>query len=189
MWNQNYSIYIFIYFLQIRQPPFSSTGEFIHYILFSTKYVGKLNCPPTFLLTFATGSARTVFSFFLLLAMPCKRCPCVLRTKNTCREKEITSCLFGRPHLCIESSLKRLTGDRWRHLEIQYLPHLLMSKHIYLNPVITIWITMYPSDDALIGPAPCVTALEASIQPSEPIREQQSKAVDTAATAAGLERI
>lgn len=38
--------------------------------------------------------------------------------------------LFGRPHLCIEPSLKRHTGDRWRHLEIQYLPHLLMSKHI-----------------------------------------------------------
>lgn len=52
--------------------------------------------------------------------------------------------LFGRPHLCIESSLKRHTGDRWRHLEIQYLPHLLMSKRIYLNPVITMWITMYP---------------------------------------------
>lgn len=38
---------------------------------------------------------------------------------------------------------------------------------------------MYPSDDALIGPALLVTALEAGIQPSEPITQQQSKTVDT----------
>lgn len=55
-----------------------------------------------------------------------------------------------------------------------------MSKHIYLSPVITMRITMYPSDDALIDPAPLVTALEASTQPSEPITQQQSKAGDTA---------
>ena len=49
---------------------------------------------------------------------------------------------------------------------------------------------MYPSDDALIGLALLVTALEASTQPSEPIRQQQSKAVDTAATvAAALDHI
>lgn len=48
---------------------------------------------------------------------------------------------------------------------------------------------MYPLDDALISPAPHVTALEASSQPSEPIRQQQSKAVDTAATLAALDHI
>lgn len=77
--------------------------------------------------------------------------------------------LFGRSHLCILSSLKRHTRERWRHLEIQYLPHLLTSKQIYLNPVITMWITMYPLDDALIERAPRVTALEASIQQSQRI--------------------
>lgn len=38
--------------------------------------------------------------------------------------------LFGRPHLCIEPSLKRHTRDGWRHLEMRYLAHLPMSKHI-----------------------------------------------------------
>lgn len=48
---------------------------------------------------------------------------------------------------------------------------------------------MYPSDDALIGPAPLVTALEASTQPSEPIRQQQSEAVDAAATVTAMNHI
>lgn len=48
---------------------------------------------------------------------------------------------------------------------------------------------MYPLDDALIGPASLVTALEAGAQPSEPIRQQQWKAVDTTTTVAALDRI
>lgn len=48
---------------------------------------------------------------------------------------------------------------------------------------------MYPWDDALIGPALLVTALEVSTQLSEPIRQQQSKAVDTAATAEAINLI
>ncbi len=64
-----------------------------------------------------------------------------------------------------------------------------MSKHIYLNPVITMWITMYPLDDALIGLAYLVKALEACTQPSEPIRQQQSTVFDTAATAAALDHL
>lgn len=64
-----------------------------------------------------------------------------------------------------------------------------MSKHIYLNLDITMWITMYPLDDALIGPASLVTALEAGTQPSEPIRQRQWKAVDTTTTLAALDRI
>lgn len=64
-----------------------------------------------------------------------------------------------------------------------------MSKHIYLNPIITMWITMYPLENALIGPAPHVTALPASIQPSQPIRQQPSKMVDSAAIEAVLDQM
>lgn len=48
---------------------------------------------------------------------------------------------------------------------------------------------MYPSDDALIIAAPLVTALEASTQPSEPIRQRQSTAVCTAASVTATEHI
>lgn len=64
-----------------------------------------------------------------------------------------------------------------------------MSKHIYLNPVITMWITMYPSDEALIGRAYLVKALEVCTQPSEPIKQPKSKVCDTAATVAALNHI
>lgn len=43
---------------------------------------------------------------------------------------------------------------------------------------------MYPSDDALIGPGPSVTALKAGIQLSHPITWQESKMLDTAPTVA-----
>lgn len=64
-----------------------------------------------------------------------------------------------------------------------------MPKHIYLISIITMWITMFPSENALIGPAPHVTALPASIQPSQPIRQEPSETVNSAAKEAALDHI
>lgn len=50
--------------------------------------------------------------------------------------------LFDRLHLCVEPALKRLSQDRWRRLEMRYLPHLLMLKLIKLNHVnyhVSLW--------------------------------------------------
>ena len=91
--------------------------EYIHYIVFCTKYVDKPH-RPTFLLTFGTGSAWTVFSFLLPTAMPCKRCPCVLWTRNYCPGKEISSWFVAGP-ICVKSHPWKDTlgtyEDIWRY--------------------------------------------------------------------------
>lgn len=55
---------------------------------------------------------------------------------------------FWQAHLCVEPSLKRLSQDRWRCLEIRYLPRLLTFKPITLSRVnyhVSLWCFDQPN--------------------------------------------